>query len=186
MAEMLLRARLGDTALVSLLLLVLSAVHFVLLAVGRSHRFHSEVLERAYRICLLASWGPLALGAAVLAVLWGTGRKADRKNFTPATPGRLLAASLSASAVALGCVLLAIAETFWIAEIGFARFHVVILLGVLSLVLLLWVAFQVVLVAREAARVRKHVIAHPPRADVENMEAAAVSGAALAEDKVFP
>lgn len=157
MAEALRRARLSDTAIVAALLIILTGVPLALLYTDESRRFHNSRLQTGYSVCFALSLPFLLLGASPLTYFWFLDRRMDKQYFSTATPFQLLIIMGCTLSVTLGCVVLAIGEAFWIAEIGFARFDVVVVWGFLSGVLLLWIALQVLLVMREAASVRKHL-----------------------------
>ncbi len=155
------RAKLLDTAAVALLLLLLSAVHYGLLKSRRTQRFVNMNQQRAYVGLLIASWPALALGAVPMLGFWWSGRAADRAHYSNAKPRHLTGVMVAASLVALGCLLMAIAQIIWVVDFGFSRFHLVTVLGLVSFVLLTWIAVQVALLVREASVVRRHIIEHP-------------------------
>lgn len=155
------RARLMDTFLVALLIVLLSAVHYAMLHSQRGRQFNKRERQQAYEGLLVASWPLLGVGALPLLALWFTGRSIDRVNLSTGSPKHMAAVMIASSMVGLGCTLVAIAELLWIIDIGFGSFHIVILLSIVSFVLLIWITLQVFNVVRQAAAVRRHLLQNP-------------------------
>lgn len=158
MALALRRSRLMDTFLVSVLILTLSAIHFVLPQYGRGWQFNNPTRKRSYMHLLGVSWPLLGVGGLPLLAMWFMGRSQDRVHFSSATAKHMSAVMVSAGLVAVGCTLVTAAEIVWVLDIGFSTFNVVILLGIISLILLGWISIQVFFVVREAANVRRSIL----------------------------
>lgn len=158
------RAKLLDTAVVALLLIILSAVHYALLHSGRSHST-SPKLRGTYAALLIASWPFFAVGALPMIAFWFMGRGTDRSHFSSASKSQLTIVMASATLVTIGCILIAIAEIVWVSDYGFRHFHAVVLLAIVSVILLTWIAVQVALVVKEAFAVRKSLSEQPPQPD---------------------
>ena len=156
--KLLKRSRLGDTVAVSAFVIVLSVVPFVLLYTDESRHFHDSRLQFGYTVSIAMSWPFLLLATGPLGYFWMHGRSVDSVYFSRATRGQLGFIQGAVACVGVGCIAGAIGMGFWIAEIAMhGRDNIVLIYGVLSLLLLVWITVQLFFVMWETVLARKQL-----------------------------
>jgi len=168
MAEALRRAKLRDTVLVAVLLVLFTVVPFVLLFTDESREFDDSALQQGYVITIAASWPLLLLGSIPLACYWRKDRSLDEKDFSSATRPQLNLIIMGTASITSGCALLIAGQVIWIVEVfRQEKVWASIVFGVISVLLLAWITHCVIMVAFEARKVKKSLQGGGAEEDVE-------------------
>lgn len=147
------RAKLCDTAVVALLLVIFTVVPFVLLFTDQSRHFEDDTLQTAYVICIAVSWPFLLIGAAPLAFYWRMDRALDSKYFSSARRAQLARIIAATVCIAIGCLLLIGGQAVWIVAVSRQKnVWASLVFGAISIFLLAWITHCVARIACETRR----------------------------------
>lgn len=116
------RQDLKDTAIVALILLVQSAVPFVLRTIRGPEKFFDKVVFYLFNACVIISWPFLALGSGLLLRASRAHAKSSDGTLstTSAAESQLRSAAYGAGVTSFGCIIQSTGGMIWLAE---ARLH---------------------------------------------------------------
>lgn len=149
------RAKLLDTAIAAVLLVLYTIVPISILMSSPEGRFFSNGMEKAFIALLGTSWPFLVLGAIALFYFWRTDNSVDKRLFSTATSRQLSTIMIATASVLCGAALIFVAQIVSLVDRTNGRVRWTVSIDVLAIVLVAFIVYTVGLFLWQVRSARK-------------------------------